>query len=152
MTLDRYSGPTLSLFRIVTGLFFFTHGLASLFGVFGGHRGTGQVVAFGAWPNWWAAIIELVCGGLVLTGLFTRLAATLASGTMAYAYFTVHAPQGLIPVQNGGELAAMFSWSFLIIAVLGPGTWALDTLIHRKYGHAADTPAATATENVGRAV
>jgi putative oxidoreductase len=132
MNLDRLSGPTLSLFRMVVGLLFLFHGLSSLFGVFGGARGTGQAVPFGQWPGWWAALIQAACGALVLAGLFTRPAALIASGSMAYAYFVVHQPEGLLPLRNGGELAALFCWSFLLVAVLGPGSWALDALLRRR--------------------
>lgn len=132
MNLDRLGGPALSLFRMVIGLLFLCHGLASLFGLFGGNRGSGHAVPFGEWPGWWAALIQVACGGLVLAGLFTRVAALLASGSMAYAYFVVHQPDGLLPLRNGGELSALFCWSFLLIAVLGPGTWAVDTLLRRR--------------------
>jgi putative oxidoreductase len=131
MNVNRLGGPVLSLFRIVVGLLFFFHGLASLFGVFGGNHGTGHAVAAGTWPGWYAALIQLICGALVLIGLLTRPAATLASGSMAYAYFTVHLKQGIIPIENGGEAAAMFSWAFLLIAILGPGIWALDSVLRR---------------------
>ncbi|MCO5994413.1 DoxX family protein [Actinoallomurus rhizosphaericola] len=142
MNLNRLDGPVLSLFRIVVGLLFTLHGLASLFGVFGGNRGTGHAIAAGTWPGWYAALIQLICGALVLIGLLTRPAATLASGSMAYAYFTVHIKSGIIPLQNGGEPAAMFSWAFLLIAVLGPGTWALDSVIrHRPHRTVAARPA-----------
>ncbi|MEU4574482.1 DoxX family protein [Nonomuraea sp. ATR24] len=133
--LDRFAQPVLALFRIVTGFLFSIHGVTSLFGVMGGNRGTGQAVAFMAWPSWWAALIELVCGLLVMSGLFSRVAATLASGTMAYAYFMVHQPADLLPLRNGGELAAMYCWAFLLIAVLGPGAWALDNLLGRRRQH-----------------
>ncbi|MFI6507678.1 DoxX family protein [Streptosporangium sp. NPDC050855] len=132
MKVERLSGPVLSLFRMVTGLLFLFHGLASMFGLFGGNRGTGQAVEFAVWPGWWAALIQVVCGLLVLAGVFSRSAATLASGSMAYAYFVVHLPQDFLPLRNGGELAALFCWSFLIIAVLGPGPWALDALFRRR--------------------
>ncbi|MEU4550088.1 DoxX family protein [Nonomuraea dietziae] len=112
----------LSIFRIVVGLLFACHGAAKLFGVLGG-----EVVPVGVWPQWYAGIIELVGGGLVLLGLATRIAALICSGEMAYAYFVVHQPRALWPLQNEGELAAVFSWSFLLIAVMGPGVWALDT-------------------------
>ncbi|GAA3141621.1 DoxX family protein [Planomonospora alba] len=135
MKLDRLRGPVLALFRAVIGLLFAFHGLASMFGVFGGNRGTGQAVAFGAWPGWWAALIQLVFGALVLAGLFTRVGALLCSGSMAYAYFVVHQPEHLLPLRNGGELAALFCWSFFLIAVLGPGPWALDALLRRGHGH-----------------
>ncbi|MFI7626562.1 DoxX family protein [Microbispora rosea] len=131
MKTDQIRGPVLSLFRIVTGLLFVCHGAATIFGVLGGNRGTGHALAIGTWPGWWAAAIQLVFGTLVLVGLLTRVSALLCSGSMAYAYFTVHMPQGLFPIQNGGEAAAMFCWSFFLVAVFGPGAWALDTLIHR---------------------
>ncbi|SBT48601.1 DoxX family protein [Micromonospora auratinigra] len=131
MNTERLHGPTLSLFRMVVGLFFVLHGLSSVFGVFGGNRGSGHAVPVGEWPGWWAALIQLVCGVLVLVGLFTRPAALLASGSMAYAYFVVHQPHGLLPMKNGGELAALFCWAFLLVAVLGPGSWALDALLRR---------------------
>jgi putative oxidoreductase len=137
---DRIGQPVLALFRVVTGLLFTLHGIASLFGVLGGNRGTGQAVEFAAWPGWWAALIQLVCGLLVLSGLFTRAAATLASGTMAYAYFVVHQPVHLLPLRNGGELAAMYCWAFLLIAVLGPGAWAVDGLLGRRRAQLAPDP------------
>lgn len=140
MDLDRLREVVLALFRIVTGLLFAFHGAASLFGILGGNRGTGQAVEFATWPGWWAALIQLVCGALVLVGLLTRANATLASGSMAYAYFVVHQPNGLLPLNNGGELSAMYCWAFLLIAVLGPGAWAADSLRRRTRG-AADRPA-----------
>jgi putative oxidoreductase len=124
----------LSLFRAVTGLLFLFHGLASMFGVLGGNRGTGQAVAFGVWPGWWAALVQLLFGALVFTGLLTRISALICSGSMAYAYFVVHQPDHLLPLLNGGELAALFCWSFFLVAVLGPGPWALDTLLRPRGG------------------
>jgi putative oxidoreductase len=132
MLSSRLSGPVLSAFRIVVGLLFACHGASSLFGVLGGIQGTGATVPFAVWPGWWAALIEFVGGVLVLLGLFTRPAAILCSGAMAYAYFTVHQPQSLWPLNNGGELAALFCWSFLTIAVLGAGAWSLDGMIGRR--------------------
>lgn len=132
MRIDRFGGPALSLFRMVIGLLFLCHGLASLFGVFGGNRGTGEPVPLGQWPSWWAALIQAICGALVLVGLFTRPAALLASGSMAYAYFVVHQPEALLPLRNHGELSVLFCWSFLLVAVLGPGTWALDNLWRQR--------------------
>ncbi|MEU8116869.1 DoxX family protein [Micromonospora sp. NPDC048947] len=132
MNVSRLGGPTLSLFRIVIGLLFTLHGLSSVFGLFGGNPMTGKAVPLGTWPGWWAALIQLVCGVLVLVGLFTRPAALLASGSMAYAYFVVHQPDALLPLHNGGERAALFCWAFLLVAALGPGAWALDTLLARR--------------------
>ncbi|MFJ1538451.1 DoxX family protein [Micromonospora chalcea] len=142
----QLSGPFLSLFRVVVGLLFLCHGVASIFGVFGGNRGSGEPIPFATWPGWWAALIQLVCGVLVLVGLLTRPAALLASGSMAYAYFVVHQPQSLLPLENGGEMAALFCWSFLLVAVLGPGSWALDALLARRRATPAEpAPASPAS-------
>ncbi|MFI2704901.1 DoxX family protein [Cellulosimicrobium composti] len=116
-------GSVLALFRIVVGLLFACHGAATLFGVLGG--GPGPTPAVGQWPSWWAALIQLVGGTLVMLGVATRPAAILCSGSMAYAYFVHHQPDGLLPLQNGGEHAALFCWAFLLVAALGPGRWAL---------------------------
>jgi putative oxidoreductase len=124
--MDKLRAATLAMFRLVVALLFVMHGAASLFGIWGGARGSGMAVAFGAWPHWWAAAIQFTCGLLVLVGLGTRWAALLCSGSMAYAYFVVHQPVSLIPLSNGGELAAMFCWAFLLVAVLGPGAWAVE--------------------------
>ena len=129
---ESVRGITVSLFRIVVGLLFTCHGLATLFGVLGGSFGTGRALSMGTWPGWWAALIQLIAGGFVLVGLATRVAALLASGSMAYAYFTVHQQHALVPpIQNGGEAAVLFCWSFLLIAILGPGSLALDALLAR---------------------
>jgi putative oxidoreductase len=123
-----------SLYRIVLGLLIACHGAATLFGVFGGSLGTGKTVSPLQWPGGAAALIQLVCGIAVLFGVATRPAAVLLSGSMAYAYFTVHQKHALLPIQNGGEPAALFAWGFLMIAVLGAGPWSLDALIARMHG------------------
>lgn len=139
-TVDKAAPAAIGLFRIVIGLLFAAHGAASLFGVFGGAVGTnGGTVATGAWPSWYAAVIQLVCGLLVMTGVFTRSAALLASGSMAYAYFVVHQPDGLLPLQNHGEFSALFCWAFLLLVFTGPGAASLGSLIRRP--GAAPAPA-----------
>ncbi|MFD7906183.1 DoxX family protein [Kitasatospora sp. NPDC059747] len=126
----RFAGPVQSVFRVVAGLLFACHGTASLFGFFGGAAGThGGTLHLGAWPGWWAAAIQLAGGALVLLGLFTRPAAMICSGSMAYAYFVVHQHHGLLPIENGGELSALYCWIFLLIATLGPGPWAVDEVL-----------------------
>ncbi|MFD3503060.1 DoxX family protein [Streptomyces sp. NPDC058676] len=122
----------LGLFRIVLGLLFACHGASSLFGVLGGADGNGGTVETGAWPNWYAAVIELVGGSLVLLGLGTRAAAFVSSGAMAYAYFKVHQPNGLWPMENSGEGAAMFCWAFLLLVFTGSGAFGLDRLFANR--------------------
>jgi putative oxidoreductase len=147
MHTHRLTGPIWSLFRIVIGLLFTLHGAATVLGLFGGNQGTGKAIPMGTWPSWWAGLIQLVCGALVLIGLFTRPAAVLASGSMAYAYFVIHQPHGLYPAQNGGDAPALFCWSFLAIAVLGAGPWSLDAMWRRATeSRRAARPVATAAE------
>jgi putative oxidoreductase len=120
--LDRFSPAVLAVFRIVIGALFALHGTAKLFGWPASKSGA---VPFGSWPFWWAGVIELLVGLLVALGLFTRLAALLGSGAMAFAYFTEHQPDGLLPIQNGGELAVLYCFALLLIAFAGPGAFAL---------------------------
>ncbi|MFI7384957.1 DoxX family protein [Streptomyces sp. NPDC049813] len=124
--LDRAQPYVLGLFRIVTGLLFACHGASSLFGVLGGSAS--GTVAAGDWPGWYAAVIQLVGGGLIVLGLGTRAAALVSSGSMAYAYFKVHQPETLWPIQNGGEASAMFCWALLLLVFTGSGAFGLDRL------------------------
>ena len=122
---ERYAPQVYALFRIVYGFLFLFHGLQKVFGMFGGIGGQGGAAPlaslFGV-----AGIIEIVTAVLIMLGLFTRLAAFIASGEMAAAYFMVHFPMGLVPIQNGGELAALYCFAFLYIAARGPGMCSLD--------------------------
>ncbi|MFF4268505.1 DoxX family protein [Streptomyces sp. NPDC001536] len=130
----------LGLFRIVVGLLFTCHGAVALFGVLGGADGKGGTVELGTWPGWYAAAIELVGGSLILIGLGTRFAAFIASGAMAYAYFKVHQPNALWPIENSGEGAAMFCWAFLLLVFTGSGAFGVDRLFEKR-STAAERPA-----------
>lgn len=121
----------LAAFRVVVSFLFGCHGLAGL-GFLGGIDGQGTAVPFGSWPGWYGSVIELVGAVLVLLGLFARPAAFVLSGVMAYAYFTVHQPEALLPMHNTGELAAVYSWVFLLLAVTGPGAFALQRVLRRS--------------------
>jgi putative oxidoreductase len=128
---DKIAGVTLSAFRVVVSFLFVCHGLQG-FGVFGGIDGAGTAVAFGSWPGWYGSVIELVAGALVFAGVFTRVAALLCSGAMAFAYFTMHQSLALLPLQNMGEPAALYCWIFLLIAVLGPGSITVARVLRRR--------------------
>ena len=128
--MDRFQGGALSLLRIVAGLLFMQHGGQKLLHWFGGAGPAG-----GSLPPMMMAAgwIELICGSLILIGLFTRPAAFLASGEMAVAYFMSHAPRGFWPLENHGEPAALFCFIFLYLSVAGAGPFSLDALIrHRR--------------------
>ena len=105
-----------ALFRIVVGFLFLWHGMQKVFGF------PGEVPAGApAFIIWTAGPIELVGGILVMLGLFTRPAAFLSSGLMAFAYWMGHGTKALLPVQNQGELAALYCFAFLFIAARGSG-------------------------------
>lgn len=126
----------LFVFRVVVGFLFALHGTAKLFGW---PADAGNIAEFGAWPSWWAGLIEVVAGLLVMSGLFTRAAAFVASGAMAVAYFWRHQPDGLLPIQNDGESAALYSFAFLLLVFTGGGAWALDRLRTRPAPQQADS-------------
>jgi putative oxidoreductase len=117
--LKKFDPYAYAALRIVFGFMFACHGASKILGLFGGHK-----------PNdvlgWTGAGIELVGGILILIGLLTPLAAFIASGEMAVAYFMVHQPKGMIPFLNGGELAVIYCFVALYIACRGAGKWGID--------------------------
>ncbi|AQT79669.1 phosphoribosylaminoimidazolecarboxamide formyltransferase [Mycolicibacterium litorale] len=125
--LASHSPTALGAFRAVVGLLFTGHGTSLLFG-----WPSGPAAEFGVWPDFFAGVIEFLTGALVTTGLFTRVAAFLASGTMAFAYFTVHLPDGWIPLTNNGELSVLYCFAFFLLVFTGGGAFALDTARRRR--------------------
>ena len=117
----------ISLFRAVFGLLFSLHGTSLLFG-----WPSGPAAAIGVWPDFYGGVIEFATGVLVATGLFTRIAAFIASGTMAFTYFTMHFPDGWIPLTNSGELSVLYCFGFLLLVFTGGGTYAVDTVRRRR--------------------
>ena len=115
-----WSGPLLSLLRIVTGLLFLAHGVQKHLGFPPSDRGPPE--GLGAIAGWF----ELIFGALIVLGLMTRVSAFLMSGMMAIAYWTAHAPQSPFPIANGGETAILYCFVFLYIAAAGPGPWSID--------------------------
>ncbi|RPJ28996.1 MAG: DoxX family protein [Planctomycetaceae bacterium] len=124
--LDRFQEPVYAAMRIVVGLLFMMNGAQKLFGSFGG-----KAVAIASMPGA-AGVIEFVGGLLVMFGLLTGIAAFIASGEMAFAYFIIHYPQGGWPIQNGGQLAVLFCFIFLFIAARGAGMLSLDRVLFAR--------------------
>jgi len=132
---DRYAPQVYALMRLVFGLVFLMYGLQK-FGMLGGLDGKGASAPFFSYPFGIAGIIEVVAGLLITIGLGTRVAAFVASGEMAFAYFYVHAlgmvqigqGAGWLPVQNGGQAATLFAFGFLYMAARGSGIWSVDAM------------------------
>ena len=118
--LSPFSDKLYALMRIVVGLLFSFHGAQKLFGLFGGMGGSGEGAQLISKMGL-AGGIEFFAGVLVMVGFFTGWAAFLASGQMAAAYFMAHLPRGFLPIDNGGELAALYAFVFLYIASRGSG-------------------------------
>jgi len=119
--LTKYSSQILGITRIIVGLLFLEHGLMKLVG-FPAAMGTPPLP-----PLMLAAgIIEVVGGGLVTLGLFSRFAAFICSGQMAAAYFIAHFPRGIYPALNGGDGAILFCFIFLYLAAAGPGAFSIN--------------------------
>jgi putative oxidoreductase len=115
-----YQAQVYALLRIVAGFLFLWHGTQKLFGFPGAPPNVPPFVIYIAGP------IEFVGGLLVMIGLYAGWAAFVCSGQMAFAYWMVHGTQALLPIQNGGELAALYSFVFLFIASRGSGIWSVD--------------------------
>lgn len=127
-----WSPRILSVFRIVFGLLFMLHGSQKLFNIPAGEPGMPFPFPLFTLPGI-AGALELVGGLLILLGLFTRPVAFILSGEMAVAYFKGHfTPQAFWPMQNGGELAVLYCFAFLYLAVAGGGRWSLDYLLRRR--------------------
>lgn len=122
-TATAWAPRLLSVLRIMSGLLFLQHG-------------TAKYLKIPALPMFAkveplslsgvAGMLELAGGVLLILGLFTRCAAFVLSGLMAFAYFLAHAPRGFFPIANAGELAVLYCFVFLYIAAAGPGPWSLD--------------------------
>ncbi|HEX3756120.1 MAG TPA: DoxX family protein [Rhizomicrobium sp.] len=118
--LNKYAPQALGVLRIVTGLQYLEHGTSKLLNFPPAHMAPLMSLA-GA-----AGVIEIVAGILITIGLFSRYAAFIASGEMAFAYFMAHFPRSFFPLLNGGDTAICFCFIFLYIACAGPGAFALN--------------------------
>jgi len=120
----------LTSLRIVSGFLFFCHGAQKLLGWFAEEGSTRMAPAFPQLP-WFAGVLELFGGALIVLGLLTRPVAFLLSGQMAFAYFMAHAPNGPLPIMNRGELAALYSFLFLFFAAYGGGPYSVDGILRK---------------------
>lgn len=125
-SLTKYAPLFLSVLRIVAALVFMLHGSQKLMGI---PLAEGSPEIFSKY--WFAGVMELIGGALLILGLFTRPVAFLLSGLMAVAYWTAHAPKDLFPTLNGGDAAILFCFIFLYLVFAGPGPISLDTMMKR---------------------
>ena len=123
--LGQYGDRVYPATRFVIGCLFACHGAQKLFGVLGGPREVHDPQGL------LAGVIEFFGGSLIALGLFAGIAAFIASGEMAVAYFQAHAPRGFWPIRNGGERAVFYCFFFLYVATQGSGRFSLERLFRR---------------------
>ena len=129
--LSKYQPVALSLFRFVTGLLLFQYGIAKIFKfpVLPYFANIPPLIQAAGW-------IELVIGGLLLIGLFTRIVAFILSGEMAFAYFLGHMFKSGDPVwhplNNGGTAAILFCFACLYLSTAGGGPYSVDATMGKK--------------------
>ena len=132
-SLKRFADPVYCLMRLVVGLLFACHGGQKLLGFPPGGHGAGEGIFYvGAW-------LELILGFMIALGLLTCVAAFVASGEMAVAYFMVHAKGGFFPIVNKGEAAVLYCFIFLFMFFYGSGRLSLDALLFKRGGTPAPT-------------
>jgi len=127
--LARWQPTALSLFRFMTGLLLFQYGVAKLFKFppLPMFEKVQLMSLYGA-----AGSLELVLGALLMVGLFSRLAAFILSGEMAFAYFMGHAPRAFLPLLNNGTAAILFCFACLYLSTSGGGPISLDAMLRKK--------------------
>jgi putative oxidoreductase len=121
--LAQWRFEVLGALRILSGALFLSHGLVKVFG-FPADVEPGRQALFSLFGI--GGVIELVAGLLIMFGFYTRIAAFIASGQMAVAYWMFHAPSNPYPVANGGDAAILYCFIFLFLAAAGPGAFALN--------------------------
>ena len=127
--IGRFSGQTFAILRIIAGLMFAMHGTQKLLGYPPMPKEmSGPLPLIGKVGGG----IEMICGLLIAIGLFAGIAAFVASGEMAVAYFTVHAHSAFWPIENKGELAVLYCFVWLFVAAHGAGIWSIDNVIRRR--------------------
>jgi len=125
-----WASRVLSVLRIISGLIFFTSGTAKIFNYPPMPAGMPPIPLMSQAGI--GGLLEVVLGALIIIGLFTRIAAFIASGEMAVAYFQFHAPQSFFPTVNQGSPAVLLCFIFFYLVFAGAGVWSVDEMMRKK--------------------
>jgi len=128
-TFSKFQPAALSLFRFITGLLLFQYGVAKIL-KFPAGTPFEKVELFSLIGA--AGSIELILGGLLMVGLWSRIVAFILSGEMAFAYFIGHFPRGFFPILNNGTAAILFCFACLYLATSGGGPYSVDAKMGKK--------------------
>lgn len=129
VSLEKWSPYALAALRIMSGLLFLEHGTMKLWQFPAPQSNASDPLSLTLLAAGW---IETIGGVLLALGLFTRPAAFICSGTMAFAYFMAHGSQGFWPILNRGDAAILFCFVFFYLTFAGPGALSLDSVLQRK--------------------
>lgn len=121
--LDGFGDQAYAILRIMAGLMFVQHGTQKLLNFPSDYPYDLNAMSMAAGG------IELVLGLAIAIGLFTRFSAFLSSGMCAVGYWMVHGMNDIFPINNGGELIALYCFTFLFIATKGAGIWSADSMM-----------------------
>ena len=126
MFISKYETQAYAVLRIVAGFLFLWHGSQKLFDFpASGHEIPSYIIYIGG-------SIEFFGGLLVMIGLWTRWAAFINSGMMAYAYWSAHGTHAILPILNNGELAMIYCFLFLFISSKGSGVFSVDHFLQQR--------------------
>jgi putative oxidoreductase len=123
---SKYETQVYAILRIISGFLFLWHGSQKLFAFPPAGHEIPSYIMFIAGP------IEFFGGILIMTGLWTRWAAFICSGEMAYAYWTIHGIHALLPLVNFGEMAMIYCFLFLFISTKGSGVYSVDHFLEKR--------------------
>ncbi|QCK84784.1 DoxX family protein [Phreatobacter aquaticus] len=128
-TLNAWQPRILSVLRIMAALLLLQHGLVKILSF-----PTAFPMPVGLFSRYWfAGVIEIIGGLLLLAGFYTRYVAFVLAGLMAFAYFLGHAGRSFFPIMNGGSLAILYCFTFLYLVFAGPGPWSVDAQRSNTY-------------------
>jgi putative oxidoreductase len=153
------ASPWTILIRLAVGLVvFFPEGIQKL--IFPGILGAGRFAKIGIpYPEVmgpFVGVVELVCGALIILGLFTRLAAIPLIATMIVALIATKLPillehgfgpfslpdfkrYGFWSAQHESRADLTMLLGCLYLLIVGSGRWSVDRLLERTPREAAPT-------------
>ena len=130
-----WTSRLLSILRIAAGLMFMLHGTQKMFGF----PASPMSMPFDLLSQMGlAGVLETFGGAMIVLGFITRPVAFILAGEMAVAYFQAHLPKSIYPVNNGGEAAVLYCFTFLYLMMAGGGPWSIDALLTRSSSDDAD--------------